>query len=232
MVSVCMATYNGERYIRQQVDSILSQLTPEDELLIGDDGSSDSTLTILESYKDPRIKIYRNNLHNYNLNFEKILSKAKGDHIFLSDQDDVWLPTKVSTMLGYLKDYDLLCSNCYITDAALKHNGDRYFTTDPSGRKGFVRNFIRNRYVGCCMAFNRKILDLGLPFPKGLKAHDAWFGLIAELKGKPKFISEPLILFRRHGNNTSSTCQKSTLTLGEKIDYRFTMLKGLIRILL
>lgn len=95
MISVCMATYNGEEYIKEQLESILCQLGEMDEIIISDDGSTDNTLNIIESYNDSRIKIHINTgKHGFVYNFENALQKAKGEYIFLSDQDDIWLPEK------------------------------------------------------------------------------------------------------------------------------------------
>lgn len=222
-----MTTYNGELYLRQQIQSILSQLEVNDELVICDDGSTDSTITIINSFGDSRIRLFRNNFRNHILNFESALSRAKGDIIFMADQDDVWMPDKVSTVLPYFKDFDLVCSNCLVTDSGLRHNGTTFFSDDPASKTGFIKNLWHNQYLGCCMAFNRKILDKALPFPKNLVTHDTWLGLVAEIIGKPKFIDDPLIYFRRHGSNTSCTCGKSTLSIPQMITCRLTLLKGI-----
>ena len=104
MISVGLASYNGERYIREQVDSIIAQLDSIDELVISDDGSTDGTLDILASYNDPRIHVYHNEEnHGVNGNFENALKHSQGDYIFLSDQDDVWLPGKVEACLKALE---------------------------------------------------------------------------------------------------------------------------------
>ena len=118
-ISVCIATYNGEKYIKEQLDSILVQLGEDDEVIIGDDGSTDLTLDIIKSYNDPRIKIYKNSFKNLILNFESTLEKAKGDYIFLSDQDDVWLPNKVKDSLKDLFKYDVVISNCKVVNKNL-----------------------------------------------------------------------------------------------------------------
>ena len=94
IVSVCMATYNGEKYIREQIDSILPQLSDSDELVISDDGSSDSTIDIIQGYNDRRIRLYHNTRHGVTWNFENALRQSRGDVIFLADQDDVWKPGK------------------------------------------------------------------------------------------------------------------------------------------
>lgn len=104
MISVCIATYNGGKYIKEQLDSILFQLGKDDEVIISDDSSTDDTLSILESYHDERIVILTNQkFHSPVYNFENALKSAKGDFIFLSDQDDIWEPTKVEVMLDSLK---------------------------------------------------------------------------------------------------------------------------------
>ena len=116
MISVCMATYNGEKYIREQIDSILAQLGDKDELIVSDDGSADATLSIVRSFSDPRIKIISNTgKHGTNGNFENALKHAQGDYIFLSDQDDVWLPGKVNICLQALQTAHLVVHDCYVT---------------------------------------------------------------------------------------------------------------------
>lgn len=112
MISVCMATHNGEKYISEQIDSILVQLSKEDEIVISDDGSTDNTLSIIEAYQDHRLKVHRfqqpeksSHPHLYvTKNFENAIRQAKGDFIFLSDQDDCWMKDKVLKCMEYLKD--------------------------------------------------------------------------------------------------------------------------------
>ncbi|MEK5777350.1 glycosyltransferase, partial [Acinetobacter nosocomialis] len=100
MISVCLATYNGEKYIVEQLTSILSQLSPTDEVIISDDHSTDETLLLIKSLNDPRIKIITNELgKGYTKNFENAINHSSGDYIFLSDQDDVWVENKVELMM-------------------------------------------------------------------------------------------------------------------------------------
>lgn len=104
MISVCVATYNGEMYIRQQLQSILCQLADSDEVIISDDGSTDGTLTVIREINDKRIRLIDGpRRQSPTLNFENALRQAKGDHIFLSDQDDVWKPEKVAVCMKWLK---------------------------------------------------------------------------------------------------------------------------------
>lgn len=229
MISVCMATYNGEKYLREQVDSILAQLGLYDELVISDDGSKDFTLEILHSYNDSRIKIYQNATnHGVNGNFENALRYAKGDYIFLSDQDDVWLPDKVHVCIEALNDSDCVVHDCKITDNTLNVISNSLFK-DINVREGVISNILKNGFTGCCMAFNRKVLNCVIPFPKtGCFFHDQWIGLKASLMFKTKFINQQLIYFRRHSANSSSASGKSQLSLTEKIKYRFLLCKALI----
>ena len=172
MISVCMPTYNGEKFILQQLRSILSQLQQNDEIIISDDSSTDNTINIIKSFNDKRIVIWENN-HFYSpvFNVENALKHAKGDYIFLSDQDDIWVDKKVEKMLKYLSDYDLVISNASIIDSNENVITKSYFSWKNSG-KGFWKNFYKNTYIGCNMAFNKKILELALPFPKKIAMHD------------------------------------------------------------
>lgn len=130
MISVCMATYNGAKYIKEQIDSILCQLSDSDELIISDDHSTDVTCEIVNSYCDKRIKLFENTLKKgVTHNFENALVHASGDVIFLADQDDVWLSDKIECMTEFLKQgqYDVVMSNCSMVDSNLRMLKERYF---------------------------------------------------------------------------------------------------------
>lgn len=234
MISVCMATYNGEKYIAEQVKSILLQLGENDELVISDDGSTDDTLKILESFNDRRIKIFH---HNRNLNgshpfllatknFEYALTKAIGDYLFLSDQDDIWTPNKVSTMLPFLKENNLVMSDAWIVNDKLEKHGK--LSEYVPYRKGFIKNLYRSTTQGCICAFTKKIKEYILPFPKGIIIHDFWIRLIAELKFNTIYITEPLIYYRRHSENLSDL-KKSRNSIFFKIKYRIVMLYNIAK---
>lgn len=223
MISVCIATYNGEKYFKQQLESILSQLSQDDEVIISDDGSKDKTIAIIEEFNDPRIHVFVNEgKHGYVGNFENALLKAKGDYIFLSDQDDVWLPNKVSTVLTCLKEADLVVHNAELIDGEGVSMGKDYFSSMHTGIS-FWSNFLRPRYLGCCMAFNRKVYNIALPFPNYWRAHDYWIGCIGSLLYNCIFIDTCLIQYRRHGNNFSPSSEKSQYPFYFKIWKRFSM---------
>ncbi len=204
MNSICIATYNGEKYIHQQLSSILSQINIDDEVIISDDNSTDNTIQIINSINDPRIKLINGGFHNFTFNFENAIKQAKGEYIFLADQDDVWLPNKYTTTINALKHYDLVCSNAIITDQNLNHIHPSFFQYYNSG-SGKLKNIIKCTYCGACMAFNKKILNAIQPFPNtSIFGHDLWIGLVAESIGKILFLETPLILYRRHDTSLTS----------------------------
>lgn len=236
MISVCVATHNGEKYIKEQLDSILCQLSPEDEVVISDDGSTDSTLDIIKGYNDPRIKIFRKvhklkgmKSHYYvTMNFENALKHAKGDYIFLSDQDDVWYMDKVKTCIELLQEYDMVLHNLECVDGDL----------NPLNRNIYNNSFRYNNYLlrrgkhyGCALAFKKSLLQYIMPFPKRLVIHDYWIGIMGETFGKFIFIDNPLTKYRIHGDNTSGKAQKKN-SLFYKLSYRlYTMRHVLMRII-
>jgi len=231
MISVCVATYNGEKYIKEQLDSILSQLGDEDEIIISDDGSQDQTLKLITEYNDSRIKVFQNSFQNLILNFEFALKQANGDFIFLSDQDDVWLPNKIKICANYLMNYDIILTNCKVVNANLEVINDSFFKLNNS-KKGFFSNLSKNSYLGCCLAFRKEVLRKAIPFPKSIPMHDIWLGFVSEVFYKVKFIDEPLLLYRRHGKNESPTAESSPYSLLQKIKFRFNIIKNFPKICL
>lgn len=228
MISVCMPTYNGEKYIKEQLDSILCQLSQDDEVIISDDSSTDRTIEIIKSYNDARIKLLEDNHFKSPIyNLENALKQAKGDYIFLADQDDVWYPNKVAVVLNYLQEYDCVVSDATVVDSDMNVIHDSFMKLNHS-KKGLIRNLIKNGFLGCCMAFSKNILDKALPFPNPIPMHDTWIGLVSEKYGKTHFLKEPLIYYRRHGDNASPTSEKSHYTIREKIYHRFLFTKNII----
>lgn len=228
-VSVCIASYNGEKYIKEQITSILSQLDRQDEIIISDDSSTDKTTQIIESIKDSRIVLLRSQtFHSHVYNFENALKHANGDYLFLADQDDVWLPDKLKTMLILLKTHDLVLSDAIVVDNNMNLLSNSFFTFNHSS-KGIIKNLYKNSYLGCCMGFNRHILEKALPFPKDINMHDWWIGLIGEIYGDVSFSDEKLIKYRRHEDALTPIDRKSNNTFFAKIGFRVAMIKGLIQ---
>ena len=205
-ISVCMATYNGERYVSEQIQSILTQLGPNDELLISDDLSTDSTLKKVRIFeRDARVRLIGSSRAGGVVrNFERVLSFATGDIIILSDQDDVWLPGKIEIVKQSLQCADLVMLNGFVVDAQLKESG-QYISDVVRPRVGLVRNLYKNSYVGCCMAFRSNLLKYVMPFPSNVVWHDWLIALAGEGKFRCVRSPEPSILYRRHGGNHSPT---------------------------
>jgi len=227
---VCIATYNGEKYIKKQLDSIVKQLDFEDEVIISDDSSTDATVNILKSYEDPRIRIFLDQKFRSPIfNFEHALSLARGEFIFLSDQDDLWLNNKVNMMLAALRESDVVISNCRIIDGNDNVIEDSFFKINGSGR-GLLRNLWKNSYLGCCLAVRKGVLKKTLPFPKDIPMHDWWIGIVAEAFFRITIIHEPLMHYRRHGINATPTGEKSHFSYWRRLLFRLKLVKGLINV--
>ncbi len=204
-VSVAMAVYNGERYLSEQIVSILSQLGPDDEFVLSLDPSSDESEQIIRQFlkTDRRIVFVKGQGLGVIRNFENALKSTRGDYIFLSDQDDVWLPEKLSCCLEALQKEGVtaIIHDAYITDESLQVQKESVL--GGSFHAGAFYNIVRNRYVGCCMAFKRELLSVVLPFPSNLPMHDQWIGILANRFGIVEFIGKPLICYRRHGGTAT-----------------------------
>lgn len=227
-ISVCMATYNGEKYIREQLNSILNQTITVDEIIVSDDNSTDLTVKIIEELNDSRVKIIYNKSKGFVSNFENALENSTGDYIFLADQDDIWDEKKVEIVIPFFREYDLINHDSYIVDKnGEKLIEDSYFEIMKS-RKGIIKNIVRNTYLGCCMAFKREVLKKALKFSSKNVAHDIWIGIVAEKFGKTFFLEEKLLKYRRHGDNASFSTEKSKRKFGEKIISRIYLIKNIL----
>ncbi|MBP9648878.1 MAG: glycosyltransferase [Paludibacteraceae bacterium] len=241
MISVCMATFNGAKYIKLQIDSILPQLSADDELIISDDESTDGTINIITSYQDARIVLLHHqkdeklrlqtcaSFRFATSNFENAIRRAKGEYIFLSDQDDVWHPNKVERMVQAMRSSVAVQCNCNVIDDSGNELQAELFPSQP-----FSANLLYNikamPFLGCCMAFRRDILRWVLPFPKGLLAHDFWIGAIVTQKGKIEYLPEVLHFYRKHGNNVSpASGGKSANSLIFKISYRIVFFVQILK---
>ncbi len=225
-LSVCMATCNGARFLEAQIDSILAQLEPGDELLVSDDGSTDASPDILAGYGERIHVVGTSRVGGVVPNFERVLSAARGGLIALSDQDDVWLEGRVALIRERLRHAAMLAMDGVVVDQDLEPTGATVREYAGS-RGGFVRTLMANGYVGCCLAFRREIVDLALPFPRGVAAHDWFIALVAELLFDVERTDRRTILFRRHGNNASTTGRRSSNGLWTKLASRVRMLRAL-----
>lgn len=204
-ISVCMATYNGALFLREQLESIVGQLRSGDELLVSDDGSSDNTLTVLSLFDSHLQLVGVSRLGGAVANFERVLSYARNDFIVLADQDDVWLPGKLDFIRDILKRKEMVVTNALIVDGHLKPTGKTLFDQVPQSTRLWKNIAGRSSFVGCCMAFRRTLLNIALPFPPMTPWHDWLIGLIACTRSSGISVSTPYSLYRRHDSNASHT---------------------------
>ena len=228
MISVCIATYNGERFIREQIDSILRHLSSDDEIIVSDDGSTDNTVAIINNIGDKRIRIIEGpRKHSPTLNFEYALREAKGYYIFLSDQDDVWKSNKVEVCMKWLQEYDCVVSDAEVTDNSLKPLYPSLYKL-MQVKEGCIYNTVwKNGYTGCCMAFRRNVLEASFPFPKDIPMHDIWIGNVAAYKYNVKFIPDTLIYFRRHEDTISCNGKGSKYSIWQQMKFRWSVIKNI-----
>ena len=227
-VSVALAAYKGEKYILDQLSSILEQLDENDEIIVSDDcpGSEMSKLVLKKADSDPRIKYLEGPGKGVIKNFENALSHTTGDIIFLSDQDDIWLPGKVDAIKKEIKDgATLVLHDAKVVDEGLNILDESFFKINGS-REGFFKNILKNSYMGCCMAFDKELRDLSLPFPERIPMHDQYIGLLAEYmakkgKCKVKVLNTPYILHRVHGENVTG----GSTTISQKIAWRWEIIR-------
>lgn len=200
LVSVVMATYNGERFIAEQIQSILMQSHENIELIVQDDQSTDATVRIVESFQDRltiRLQVNERRL-GFVGNFERGIARARGAYIALCDQDDVWVENKIEIMLDEIGDADLIHSNCELI-------GEKGNLLAASWRKKEqVRNtaselLFYNGITGCTALFRRELLKHCLPFPDGLAYHDWWLAMCASVQNGIKYLDLPLVKYRQHG---------------------------------
>lgn len=229
-ISIAMAVYNGEKYLREQIDSILPQLLDNDELIISYDKSIDNSYEIIKEYvkKDSRVKCFENNIKpGVVKNFENAVNHCTGEIIFYSDQDDVWKDDKIIKVVEKFKNPNV---SVVIHDSSL--TDEKLNITHPStfkmrnGNTLFIRNFIRLSYIGCCLAFRGNLKNVVLPIPTIHRSHDWWTGSICSCFGKMEKIDESLVLHRQHENNATPPKRPS---FSYQVTVRWIILNNLVR---
>lgn len=208
-VSVCMAAYNGGRFIEEQIASILPQLASDDELIVIDDGSSDDTVDRVQRFADDRVRLVANERNiGYVRTFEKAIGLASNEVLFLSDQDDRWIPGRVERMVAALEDVDLVVSNFGSFGGSLTRVQGMRLKGSDSGRwlSNIFWMWVGTRpYYGCCMAFRRELVQDLLPFPAYLsETHDQWIGYVANVRRSVRHLEENTIDRRVHDANSSA----------------------------
>ena len=218
LISVALCTYNGEKFIREQLDSILKQSLKTDEIIICDDGSTDNTISIIEEYivSNPSIiTLYENEVNlKVNKNFEKCISLCNGDYIFLSDQDDIWKPNKVEIILSIFKSnkqIEGVFSNAELIDeqSTVIPHFDLWksvtFCEEKLKKPLDLFKIIKHRgnmVTGATLCLKASCLKDIIPIPDGIQNfyHDEWIAIILAYKKALVYTTENLISYRIHSN--------------------------------
>ena len=228
-ISVAMAVYNGEQYLPEQLDSILKQLAPEDEIVVSYDKSKDGTWALLQDYKNryPQVRVVENQNPGINGNFNNAIANCTGDIIFICDQDDRWADDKRTSVLKTFESTgaDMVIHNGVHIDAQGNTISDPFFTMYRIG-DGKFKNILKPRYSGCCTAFTKEMAAKIMPMPMCLDAYDHWIGTVGEFMGKIAYNDDILLYHRLHGTNVTPA---STRSLGVIFKARATLLRELRR---
>jgi glycosyltransferase involved in cell wall biosynthesis len=214
MISIAMATYNGQNYIKEQLDSILSQTYKDFELIICDDCSKDKTPSILKEYtaKDSRITVFINDTNlGFKKNFEKAIQNCHGEYIAFCDQDDIWTPNHLEILYSQIENKDLICGNAKLIDS----NGNDMNTTTHECLSSFIlpessteqfKNLLYGNFAqGTAMMITKELAQKIIPIPQTVKYHDWWAASIASLNNGCKYTDEIVLLYRQHGTNQTVT---------------------------
>ncbi|MCE4538158.1 glycosyltransferase family 2 protein [Pelomonas sp. P7] len=228
-ISVCIATYNGQLYVEEQLRSILAQLGCEDEVILSDDGSKDATVQTVRDIGDPRVHVLPcgPNLGHVR-NFERALKAASGDVIFLSDQDDVWAPEKVREVMAALAAHprvQMVHHALTTMDEAGRTLDPRWNSVEEGEFRGaafLAAQCVRCRVFGCAVALRRSLLDILLPFPASVYAHDHWLTVAAAAADGLYQLDKPLVRYRQHRHNVTP---KNGLGWQRRIAVRIDMLR-------
>lgn len=237
IVSVCMATYNGQLYLKDQIASILSEIGSSGELIIVDDCSTDSTVSIIKSFTDSRIKLYLNpqNLGHVK-SFARAIEKAVGEYIFLADQDDVWRSGRVQLIIEAMiaSKACVAASNFSLIDGSgIPLEARRHILSESASIRHFqnlMGIFLGTRpYFGCAMAMKNSMRSLILPVPSCVESHDLWIATAGNLLRSIRHISEHTLDRRIHNSNLTIPRGRPLL---KKIKSRIISLQSIVILLL
>ena len=233
-ISVCMATYNGERFVAQQLRSILAELSDDDEVIVVDDCSMDDTVETAQGVGDRRISLHVNDRNRGEVfSFSRAMSLARNEFVFLSDQDDLWIPGRALVMRQRLtaSGASVVSSNF----AWMNTNGEpievSYDGVRSSDSNRNLKNIVnifmgKTTYFGCAMAFRREFVRVIAPIPAFVESHDLWIALASNLVGSNVHLDEKTLRKRKHADNATSTV--STRSLYRKVRSRVVFALSLI----
>lgn len=233
-VSVVLAAYNGEKFLQAQLESILTCLRAGDELVLVDDSSTDRTDEIIAGVNWSNLVVLRNPVNRgVRATFEIGLRRARGEIVFLSDQDDLWVHGKRDAVVAEFESdprCTVVVSDATVIDAGGREIEPSFMRTRCGFREDFFSNFVRNRFLGCAMALRRDVVQVALPIPKLVPMHDMWLGMVGSLMGTVRYLDRPYLKYRRHGGNLSPATRRGWVRM---IAWRFGLLlamaQGLLR---
>ena len=199
LVSIAMATYNGEKYLKEQLDSIYAQTYKNIEVIVCDDCSSDKTVEILDEYKEKYgLKYYINEKNlGFKKNFEKAISLCSGDFIALADQDDIWIESKIELLVKKIGDSSLIHSACSLIDENSKVISSLWIKQDDF-KYSFAKFIFGNTVTGCTVLLKKELLKDAFPIPSGEKYHDWWLALLATKMNGIVYYDKALVKYRQH----------------------------------
>ena len=208
-IDILMATYNGQKYLVEQLDSIINQTYHNWNLLIRDDNSTDKTLEIIQNYhkKDKRIKILKDNKGNLGIvrNFEELLKSSESEFIMFSDQDDIWVENKLDMYLKMIEKIKnkgfMIHSDAILFDKNKSNILKDTFISKKAINRGLENVFFNYFVQGATILISKEIKNFILPFPKEVYLHDRYIHLISELFFERIFVNKALIYYRQHGDN-------------------------------
>lgn len=240
IIDILLATYNGEKFLREQIDSILRQTEKHWRLIVRDDSSDDSTREILEELKrDHPDKIILIDDHDGRLgpcvNFGRLLSVSDADYTMFCDQDDIWTPDKVETCLKKMREKEsentekpiLVHTDLKVVDQDLNviHPSFMRMHRRTPGEGSFNGALMENNLTGCAMMINRRLRELAIPIPPEARMYDCWLGLTALCFGEVTYINIPTVLYRQHASNTMGAARKTNGGIQNSPEY----FKGIFR---
>ncbi|WP_028264825.1 glycosyltransferase [Arthrobacter sp. MA-N2] len=225
-VSVCLAAYKGSRYIEEQIDSILRDLGPNDELVVVDDASPDDTAAVVKRITDPRIRFIASSVNKgYVRTFEQAVGLSRGEFIMLSDQDDVWIPGRVELMLTALEDHKVVAGNFDVLGGGPRPWIPRLRASDSTRHLAnlFAILIGYRAYYGCAMGIRRDALSYFVPIPGYVhESHDLWLAICGNVAQSIRHLDDSIILRRLHDENQTPAGWRS---LSRIVKARFMILR-------
>lgn len=226
MISVCMATYNGAAWVIPQLESILSELGPSDEVITVDDASTDGTPEKIKGIQDGRIRIVMQEINRGHVaTFERALAESSGDYVLLADQDDVWPPGRLATIVAALNETSVVASNYEVLGDSTRRSGLRSSDSTSHAANLWGLMLGRRPYFGCTMGIRREFLDVLLPFPSRTEAHDHWIAIASNVKGDIRHLDEVTVLRREHSGNLTPSQRRG---FGDMLRSRTVMTRLMI----